>query len=221
MGGSSSGFTEAFRWTSGGGMVGLGELAGGESFSDATGVSADGATIVGDSASASGREAFRWTSGGGMVGLGDLPGRGFRQAKAADVSADGAIVVGSSESASGREAFIWDAVHGMRELDLVLAEFGLGPAFAGWTLTEAHAISDDGLTIVGFGINPSGQDEAWLRSDSRARDGVAARCRPRRSRGDAQAACGGLGRGARDQRGVERGRIAAAPAHEPARRRRA
>ena len=38
---------EAFRWTSGGGMVGLGDLPGGSSASFATGVSADGSVIVG------------------------------------------------------------------------------------------------------------------------------------------------------------------------------
>ncbi len=38
---------EAFRWTSGGGMVGLGDLPGGESDSEANGVSADGSVVVG------------------------------------------------------------------------------------------------------------------------------------------------------------------------------
>ncbi|MCH7603849.1 MAG: HAF repeat/PEP-CTERM domain-containing protein, partial [Planctomycetes bacterium] len=70
---SASGF-EAFRWTSGGGMISLGDLPGGFFDSSASGVSADGSVVVGHSASASGNEAFRWTSGGGMVGLGDLPG---------------------------------------------------------------------------------------------------------------------------------------------------
>jgi len=51
---------EAFRWTAGSGMVGLG-------FGDAFGNSGDGSTIVGRY----GSEAFRWTSASGMVGLGD------------------------------------------------------------------------------------------------------------------------------------------------------
>src|SRR5437868_2653577 len=58
---------EAFRWTSGEGMVGLGYLSflpfGKNSF--ARGVSADGSVIVGDSSG----QAFRWTSEDGMVGL--------------------------------------------------------------------------------------------------------------------------------------------------------
>jgi len=32
----------------------------------------------------------------------------------------------------------------------------------GWTLIEAHAISTDGLTIVGYGLNEIGQPEAWV-----------------------------------------------------------
>ena len=50
----------------------------------------------------------------------------------------------------------------MRELQQVLSDVGLGSALAGWALTEATAISDDGLVIVGGGINPSGQYEGWF-----------------------------------------------------------
>jgi len=32
----------------------------------------------------------------------------------------------------------------------------------GWTLSQATGISADGLTIVGFGNNPSSQNEAWI-----------------------------------------------------------
>ena len=58
-------------------MVGLGDLPGGIVGSVSRGVSGDGSTVVGASASASGREAYRWTQAGGMVGLGDLPGGSF------------------------------------------------------------------------------------------------------------------------------------------------
>ena len=72
--GNSNSGTEAFRWTSGGGMVGLGDLPGGSFSSHAFGVSSDGSVVVESSHSVSGGyEAFRWTSAGGMVGLGDLP----------------------------------------------------------------------------------------------------------------------------------------------------
>ncbi|MBI1924936.1 PEP-CTERM sorting domain-containing protein [Candidatus Poribacteria bacterium] len=93
-----------------------------------------------------------------MVGLDDLPGGVFRS-QAFGVSADGSVVLGNS--AAGQEAFIWDATNGMRNLRTVLVnDFGLD--LTGWTLTEARAMSADGLAIVGNGINPNGQEEAWL-----------------------------------------------------------
>jgi len=94
-----------------------------------------------------------------FVALGDLPGGTFESHGAA-VSADGSTVVGSGHSALGEEAFIWDRANGIRELDQVLTSVGLN--LAGWTLTEATGISSDGQTIVGTGIDPNGQTEAWL-----------------------------------------------------------
>ena len=35
-------------------------------------------------------------------------------------------------------------------------EFGLSDALAGWSLTLASDISDDGRVIVGYGYNPGG-----------------------------------------------------------------
>ena len=55
-----------YRWTSDGGMVGLGMLPG-HVYSEARGVSGDGSVVVGISDSddnVGGAEAFRWTSGG-------------------------------------------------------------------------------------------------------------------------------------------------------------
>ena len=154
---------EAFRWTSGGGMLGLGDLPGGSFFSNAYAVSGDGSVVVGISLSASGYstgEAFRWTSGGGMVGLGDLPGGGFFS-EATATSADGAVVVGWSSSASAAEAFLWTAADGMQSLhDLLVNDFGLD--LTGWQLREAFGISADGMTIVGEGTNPDGFPEAWI-----------------------------------------------------------
>jgi probable HAF family extracellular repeat protein len=113
--------SEAFRWTQATGMVGLGDLPGSDFSSRATGVSADGSVVVGESDSANGLEAFRWTEGTGMVGLGYLPGGGFNS-RALGVSADGSVVVGISYSANGyeAEAFIWNISQGMRNLQEVL-----------------------------------------------------------------------------------------------------
>ena len=163
----------AFRWSESGGMVGLGHLgvpAGIDPFSEAYAASADGAVIVGLSRSPasgnSGWEAFRWTQAG-MVGLGDLPGGPVLSAAYA-TSADGSIIVGTAAIQGfcgpfgcqpAPRAFIWDAQHGLRDLASVLTAMGLN--LNSWTLTEARGISADGRVIVGTGINPQGDSEAW------------------------------------------------------------
>lgn len=58
-------------------VLGLGDLAGGSSFSQALATSADRSVVVGQSNSASGSEAMLWTAAGGMISLGDLPGVPF------------------------------------------------------------------------------------------------------------------------------------------------
>jgi probable HAF family extracellular repeat protein len=140
----------------------------------ASGVSADGSVVVGQSYSASGYEAIRWTAAGGMVGLGDLPGGGSYNAATA-VSADGSVVVGVSQSALGTEAFRWTAGGGMVGLgvgaatgvnadgSVVVGGFGsVGHGAFRWTASGgkvgltvseyedvASAVSADGSVIVG------------------------------------------------------------------------
>ena len=139
---------------------GLGDLPGGSFSSVAYRVSSDGSVIVGRSNSANGYEAFRWTQQTGMVGLGDLPEGDF-DSVAYGVSSDGSVVVGTGSSDNGNEAFIWNSAQGMRNLKEVLTnDYGLN--LTGWTLSQAWGISADGLTVVGIGINPSGQTEAWI-----------------------------------------------------------
>ncbi len=157
--GSLSGM-EAFRWSESGGMVGLGILPDGRS-SYARNVSGDGAVVVGECYTAWGVEAFRWTESDGMQGLGDLAGGDF-YSKAHGVSADGSVIVGKSVTSTDYcEAFIWDAENGIRSLQNVLVgDYGL--ELTGWTLLSAYDISNDGLTIVGYGRNPDGYPEGWI-----------------------------------------------------------
>jgi hypothetical protein len=151
-----------FRWTELSGMVDLGSLVDDGYIIDfplpppyiiPNSVSADGSVIVGFS---SGR-AFRWTQETGMVGLLPSPNNGYDVGgNARDVSADGSIIVGYS----GLGAFHWTQETGMVSLKETL--IGKGLDVSGWTLYEADAISADGFTIVGRGINPSGQYEGWV-----------------------------------------------------------
>ena len=151
--------SQPFRWTESGGVVGLGDLSGGDFSSTANAASADGSVIVGTSSGSNGYEAFRWTESDGMVGLGDLPGGGF-DSNASAVSADGSVIVGSSLSVDGDETFRWTESDGMVSLKKTL--IGAGLDLTGWTLSSAISVSADGFTIVGNGINPSGQSEGWV-----------------------------------------------------------
>jgi len=125
-------------------------------------ISADGSTVVGlaytgPPGPADPGIAFRWTDETGVVGLGALPGDS--ESRARDVSGDGSVIVGHSGAGDTR-AFIWHQTHGMRDLKEVLTnDFGLD--LTGWELSGAGSVSDDGTVIVGSGLNPSGQWEAW------------------------------------------------------------
>ena len=129
-------------------FIGLGDLPGGPVESFASGVSADGSVVIGESGSRNGSillyrsEAFRWTRDTGMVALGNLPGGSFSEAS--DVSADGSVVVGegSSRQARGgdREAYRWTAEFGMT---------GLGDLPGGSFNSRGISVSADGSVVVG------------------------------------------------------------------------
>jgi len=94
-----------------------------------------------------------------MVGLGDLAG-GIFSSTVRGISGDGSLLVGESHTALGAEAFVWDATNGMRNLRTALVSDGVD--MTGWTLTHALGASADNKFIVGYGINPDGNNEAWI-----------------------------------------------------------
>ena len=128
---------EAFRWTSGGGMVGLGVLS-----IAAFGVSADGSVVVGTKKPNKQRRAFRWASGGGMLSL------GVASVVAYGVSADGSVVVGLGRT-FGPEAFRWTNGGGLG---------GLGDLPGGVFLSQANDVSADGSVVVGSGFSDIGHE---------------------------------------------------------------
>lgn len=133
----------AFRWTQAGGLVSLGTLNNG-SGSEASGVSADGAVVVGhaqDGAASNALRAFRWTHGSGMVSLGTL--NGGSESRASGVSADGAVVVGNASDGAANNAlraFRWTQAGGMVSLG----------AFNGGLDSIASGVSADGAVVVGY-----------------------------------------------------------------------
>lgn len=165
-------FLEAYLYTvtdpatGAGTMIGLGDLPGGDQYSEGAAISSDGRTVVGGSSSAASQaggapfldfEAFRWREATGvMEALGDLPG-GSYYSFATGVSADGNVVVGGSSSAasgiSDLEAFIWTPSSGM---------VGLGDLPGGNFVSVALDVSADGRVVVGYSavaIGDGGLDE--------------------------------------------------------------
>lgn len=153
----------AVRWTQATGVVSLGALPATDQQSLATAVSADGSVIVGTSSSGTaGSVPFRWTEASGMVSLGSLPG-GTPYSSAYDLSADGSIIVGVANNSSAASSFVWTAASGMLNLRDVLAAGG-ATGFENWTSLQVYGISGDGSTVVGYGRNANGQDEAFVAS---------------------------------------------------------
>ena len=121
-------------------------------------ISSDGTTIVGKS----NNKAFKFTlprlskksfnSSSSSIELGTLPDQKTSQAKA--VTADGSIIIGES----GDDAFIWTEKNGMQNLqDFFINKCNLKEELKNWRIHTAHGISDDGLSILGAGINPEGR----------------------------------------------------------------
>jgi probable HAF family extracellular repeat protein len=158
---SLPGASVPFRWTPG--FMQPLDLLPNALWGTALAVSPDGLKVAGRMTySESTGEAFFWENGV-TTGLGDLPG-GDVDAEANGVSDTGTVVGTSKVSNFGPnryEPFIWTAAAGMRRLRVVLeSEFVLD--LTGWVLSEGNAISADGLTIAGTGINPLGKQEAWI-----------------------------------------------------------
>jgi probable HAF family extracellular repeat protein len=139
---SSHGGFEAFRWTNGTGMIGLGDLVGGDFLSMATSVSPDGSAVVGRGTSQEFAldDAFRWTFQTGIQPLGHFSTPDYNFSYALGVSGDGLIAVGGSRSVAGNEAFRWTENEGL---------VGLGDLPGGAFESYADAISADGKVIVG------------------------------------------------------------------------
>ncbi|WP_334157932.1 autotransporter domain-containing protein [Oryzomicrobium sp.] len=126
-----------------GSLVDLGKLNGG-TFSQASGVSANGSVVVGtadDGALGNARRAFLWTASGGMVSLGTLNGGTASQAAA--VSADGSVVVGGvTDGSVGNlyRAFRWTSGGGLVSLGSLNGGF----------YSQASGVSADGSVVVGY-----------------------------------------------------------------------
>jgi probable HAF family extracellular repeat protein len=127
----------------------LGTLGGNLTY--ATGISGDGATVVGESQRSDNySEAYVWTAAEGMTALGTLGGK---SSYASAASSDGTTLVGSSQTGVGikYQAYVYTADSGMT---------GLGTL--GGDESTAEDVSANGATVVGSSKNSSDNDEAFL-----------------------------------------------------------
>ena len=142
------------RWTLDGGVYTY-EFLDSDTYTTCRGISANGTIIVGQRLADGLYQPYRYTDDTGFELL-TLPD-GSTTGTAIDLSDDGEVIVGDIDIWPGPA--IWDEQHGWRELEQVLDD--AGALIAGWTLVEAHAISSDGSTIVGMGVDPSGFPQAY------------------------------------------------------------
>jgi len=78
---------------------------------------------------------------------------------------DGSVIVGdqSFPRALYTSAFLWTERQGIQPLqELLETRWSLADSLSGWTLTHAADVSTDGRFVVGQGINPQGNAEAWI-----------------------------------------------------------
>ena len=127
-------------------------------------------------------QAFIGTVGNtNLTALGVLPKNDpsvVQSSTATAIAGDGTTVIGFSTTdvailqtdgdpipITAHTAFIWDPVLTggtmMSLKDYLVNSQGLGALLTGWKLKEATGISDDGKVIVGNGVNPQGNYEAF------------------------------------------------------------
>lgn len=136
VGGASAAYrSEAFCWTAGGGILGIGVLPRMDA-SVAKAVSDDGNVIVGRSGRGSEWDAFIW-----------VRGKHMRSINSALAGEDDADLTGWR--------LLWNRLVGQSR------NKPRGVDLTGWKLTEANGISADGKTIVGTGEH-NGDTEAWI-----------------------------------------------------------
>ena len=148
VGGSFLPSVESFRWTDSTGLVRLLE---GIRNTRATGVSGDGAVVVGTYSTPQTSEtlarAFRWTEATGLIDLGVLPNH--YDSNATKVSSNGSVIVGYFNADSGgTDAFRWTEVDGM---------MSLGPG-------SALSVSGDARIVI---VNYQGNQFIWDESYGR------------------------------------------------------
>jgi len=158
---SATPYDRSFVWTQTSGMQQLGP-----STFRVIGISRDGAFAAGGN---NGRAARVEIATGSVLMIPHVPIAGLNTDTdiAWAANADGSVIAGMQNLSQGNgffgRAFVWDAQHGTRIVeDMLVNDFGLGAELAGWDLNAATSVSDDGMSLAGYGFAPSGEQAAWL-----------------------------------------------------------
>ncbi len=134
--------------------------------------SRDGSILVGPVEYSNGtKSVFRWTEQEGLNELPHFPG--YTSSQIHDMTPDGNWIFGSSQlpidsNNDGSVGWLWNEETGMQNILDVFQQQGLGDDIAGWqrlALGDPDLLplfSADGRTIIGTGINPDGNQEAWV-----------------------------------------------------------
>lgn len=149
---STNGMISAFIWDPVAGMTDLGDLPTGASVSYAFAIN-NSAQVAGRGNTSEGDRACVWNGTAGMQNLGTMPGAYGSYAYGVNNNGQ---VVGHFTLGGQHRAFLWTAESGMSDLNL-LADVEA----SGWLLLEAYDINDQGW-IVGWGVNPDGEDRGYL-----------------------------------------------------------
>lgn len=155
---------QAFRWTEGAGMIGLGYLDGSLEMSTPLSVSGDGSIVVGYAVMPDGpdrEKAFIWTEADGMRSLEavlqenyGLDLNGWHLSRATGISADGTVIVGSGRNPEGKKE-AWRAVLGRSlavkapakdEHLLPGSSYEIRWTSSGLDLVDVYFSTDDGIT---------------------------------------------------------------------------
>ena len=161
---SNSNAEVPFQWTAATGMTAIPLAAGTALPADDTpsiSTNADGTVVAfaaGPSFAGIENVIYRWSAQTGTVQI--TPTSVLSDYVVGGMSADGSIIVGYNSTAAGR-SFLWTTSTGMLDLQSVLTRNG-ATGWNGWSNVFATNISADGHWIVGTGMDPSGQWEAWL-----------------------------------------------------------
>ena len=131
----------------------------GESVGEVQFVNGDGSVMVGNNYPYGTPNSGVWTAKRGFTTI-EAPSTLF-QLFAIDAADDGSVVVGLGRDRQGNpKGFIW-TLNGSKFtwMDDYLAKKGLAP---GWKIGSVSAISGDGKTLAGYGLNPNGDVEGFV-----------------------------------------------------------